>query len=212
MSCITVIWGRDGVGKTHLGLTYPKPLLLDNDRRYQFVHPKFPQAEIWEILIPLALDNAESTPSWENHLSLLKQALSYSCQTVIVDTVTRMRQIGLASTPDKQQRRAPFHYSWVNNQLEEVVASIRESKKHGVLVHRAGDEFVNEVRTGKDTIEGYKDIRYLADLVLHLESVGPVISTTIEKCAWTYKLHGLSFPDITYSKLMDIITQTLQKE
>lgn len=223
MSCCTVIWGRDKSGKTHLALTWPRPILLDNERRYQWVKPKFPAAQFVECKVPLVVNGrtlCNGQEAWQDHLQQFQRAASgTSVDTIIIDNMTRLREILLeASPPEEKRKPVPFNYSWSSEQIQQLVAMGRYHKKHLVLTHRATDERTVAERpqdrhpTGRDMLSGYQPIRYLGDMTLHLVADGPAVIATIEGCAWTKLANGLSVPEPSYAKVMAQIAAKLKEE
>lgn len=220
MSCVTVLWGRDGSGKTHTALTWPHALLLDNDRRYALLRFWFGAMEVREIYVPDDIRDgtgASFMKSWESHIHNIDMALRGSWETLIVDTLTTVRAIGVRATPPHERHPAPFHYLWVHNQIETMVKRIRSSGKHLVLTHRARPAYEDMLdgkarKTGLLEIQGWADVRYMADLILRMEVEGTLIKATVEKCGWTKSLNGIVLFDPTYEMLMTIILAKLAEE
>ena len=222
MSCTTAIWGRDKAGKTHLALTWPRPVLLDNDRRYQFLRPKFPEAMFVECVVPLSLNGtviSSYEQSWEDHQKQFQAALLSPIQTIIIDTFTTLRTIVFEASPVAEKRKqVPFNRSWANQRLRELVLASRYYKKHLVLTHYAADQYTrsehieDRQKTGQEELRGWQDITYLADLVLHVQREGPLNFLTIESCAWTKNAHGLMLPEPSHARLMAAINEKLKEE
>lgn len=222
MSCVTAMYGRDKSGKTHLGLTWPKPVLLDNDRRYYWLREKFSAAQFVECAVPVSLNGqvlVTNERAWQDHQEKLSQALQGPAETVIIDTFTTLRAIAFEVTPSVEKvKQVPFNRSWSNQRLRECVIAARHYKKHLVLVHYAAPEYSTGQRTedrhptGRDQLRGWADITYLADLVLHLQRTGPASLATIESCAWTKAAHGLVVPEPSYQAIMAGIANALKTE
>jgi len=217
---IVSISGEPKSGKTHLALSFPKPLLVFSlDIGVERVLPHY-QDELDLITVqtyPLPiLDTVRpkpyAQPIWADITKDYREALeSDKYETIVVDTATALWEVARHAYTEelKQKNLLPVQYGEVNARMSALLTQPRFSGKNLVLTHYLRDRYVNDANTGEQELDGYKRTEGLVDIVIRIErkKVGnkTIMRSVITDCGYDRDLCGHTADDMTYQDLLDVL-------
>lgn len=223
-SVVTQLVGKEGCGKTHLGLTFPSPLVIfDYDGRAEDavgnVRKLYPDKEIERIECALPPQDSPSTKfrnitfgkeDWEWFLDRYDESLA-KYTTIQLDTWTVVAQIcraGYMNEIDKELGRAEM-YTVPNARLKGIIDKAKAARKNLVLTSHVKPVYIDGNRTEEMEADGLRQTGAYADFVLGLDLVkseGKVYTeATILKSGLSRALYLEVFQDIDYEYLAALV-------
>jgi hypothetical protein len=82
-------------------------------------------------------------------------------RTVIVDTATELWEIMRLKQFGKLDQVKPHHYTPINREYRDMISEAYDSEANVILVHKVKDEWLNDKRTGKKELQGFKETAFL---------------------------------------------------
>jgi hypothetical protein len=158
------IIGEPAVGKTHLSLTFPKPLLIDTTPKREA------RVIAYKVLGPEAEKRYIHVKKYQELVQAIK-SIPDTVKTVIIDTGSDLQ--GMAANYEierrDRERLMPFEYGRVREMVDEdVIEAVVEKNRNLVMTAQMDDEYVNGQKTGKRIPKGYKRMAFQADIRLFL--------------------------------------------
>jgi hypothetical protein len=164
-------------GKTHFALTAPDPIaVLNTDIGLEGVVEKFIDSGktiyATEVRMPLLgkkVDQQLVAKEAEERFNILmadfKAALAdKTIRTVVFDSATQVWELLRLARFGKLTQVMPQHYTAVNTEYEQLMREAYASDKNLILLHKMKDEWLDNNRTGKKELAGYKDTPFLTQL------------------------------------------------
>lgn len=152
--------GEEGTGKTHTGLLFPNPILLDCTEQGE-------GRLIAMKLFPSELDKRyKHITDWHDLLSVPD-----GFDTYVFDTskdVVRLMSDKWCDKYKKKQVYPPQAYGQVYNMLDKLIRSIMHKPANVVMTSVFRDEYIDDKKTGKRERDGYKRLRFESWLRFHI--------------------------------------------
>jgi len=196
--------GEEGVGKTHTGLLFPNPILLDCTE----------QGEGKIIAMKLFPDD------WEKrykHIDDYKELLEIpdGFATYVLDTskgLVKLMGDKWCAKYKKQRVYPPMAYGEVHNMIDRLVRDIMSKQANVVMTSVFRDEYVDDKKTGIRERDGYKRLRFESWLRLHIRIVKTEFQAdkrvyTVIKNRFVDKLSDdfvSEIKDFSFNKLIEI--------
>lgn len=189
--------GGQSSGKTHFGLTAPKPIVVfDFDLGMEHVIHKFDQTQIFVRQFGSPSAEKDSSVDWKKEWTTCKnsflEALKHKdVRTILIDTATEWWELVRMARLGRLEQVLPHHYGPVNAEMRTLV---REAHKHGknlILTHKHRPKYVNDKWTGEYEMAGSKDVRYLAQVCLRMDKTKDGVEYTIWKARQDRQLEGM---------------------
>ena len=165
-----VVGAEPGLGKTHLGLTFPGPVVvLDTEFRADEVLRKFRNIEkYWKKI-----------ERWDDVRQAVGRAMQRHAKTpgtFVFDSGSDLNLLAEAevleeiAAADKKAHKT-LHWGPVNKRFKGLFGHLRDRRWHAVFTARLKDEWKGEDRTGTRTLGGFvtDKLIYHADFALILE-------------------------------------------
>lgn len=215
------IAGEPKSGKTHLGLTFPEPIVVFSFdlRGAELLLPKFPdkKIEVKQYLPPLVVtaeSDEESLALWRTIEADFKEATeSGEYKTIMYDPATMLWEI-IRSAYEYERGKGKLlrrDYGPANSRMAGMLMQPVATGMNVVSVNYLADVYEGDKATGEKKIDGFRRTEGLADLLLLTQmlttGVGKekhsIVKTRIEKCRFDRDLNGTELEEATYD---DIIT------
>jgi len=190
--------GNPKTGKTHFAHTAPEPIfyfVFDRGGR-EGVANQFPGKEIFEYVIqlpkydpktPAAQLKTDFEHLWEDFK--LKMALSWGVGegTVVLDTATEMYELIRLGRFGKLTQILPRDFGNLYAEMNSLLRDMAyETSMNAVYLHKMGDQYINDQRTGLRERKGYKEMEYLVQANLETVRVdspqGPTFCIRVKDC------------------------------
>jgi len=161
--------GEPGVGKTHLSLLFPRPILFDTT----------PKGEALPVVIKLfGPDKAKEIWNPVFTLSELRQKIGLAVSsgkyaTIIIDTSANLQDMSKKEWLKNRGREKPlpFEYVEIREPIDNLIEEI--TKKYGlnlVFTSQMKDEYGPDgKKTGRRVRDGYIKLPFMADIRLYIE-------------------------------------------
>lgn len=200
------ILGLEGQGKSSLALTLTRlgPIgYVDIDQSFDRAK-KPPKKQIEKArVLPLRYAVApteEETKricgtAWVDMEKKVRSAAADWAKGIVIDTGTEdweVIRLGSFGTLTPRANRMDRLYGPVNAKYRTHLRSVnRQARKHLITIHQLKDEYVdrkqtdgtyNSVRTGKHQRAGFKEVGYLADIVVRVHRNGSEFGGVIDLC------------------------------
>lgn len=198
--------GDPKTGKTHFAHTAPEPIFyftFDRGGR-EGVANQFPDKAIYEYVIqlprydpqtPAAQLRADFAPLWEDFK--VKLALSWQVGegTVVLDTATEMYELIRLARFGKLTQILPRDYGPLYAEMSSILRDeAYETRMNAIYLHKLGDQYINDQRTGQRERKGYKEMEYLVQANLETVRVdspqGPTFAIRMRDCRLDASLIG----------------------
>jgi hypothetical protein len=157
------IIGEPAVGKTHLSLTFPKPLLIDTT----------PKREA--RIIAYKVLGAEATKRYihiKNYQELVEAInnIGDDVKTVIIDTSSDLQELALEYELQRKDRKQlmPYEYGRLREMVDTDITEQVSQDKNLIFISQMDDEYIEGKRTGRRIPKGYKRAAFQADIRLLL--------------------------------------------
>lgn len=163
------ISGEQGIGKTHLACSFPKPAFLDTEHKGYVVLRKFankrwfPAKNMQDArrFVEACLEDPEiETIVWDSGTDIqdwAEQELLAETGKLPTDNIW----------PRVQYKQV---YRKIDEQVFKIVGSTEEEiKKNFIVTARVKDEYLNDQKTGRAIRDGYKKTPYQLQLMIQLE-------------------------------------------
>ena len=159
-------WGEEKTGKSHFGLTGPKPLFYMNLDKVsgEDVLPKFVgqmvEARNYWTTEP---DKEQGIMVRNRFMADWKEALhDGATRTIVVDTFTELRSLLLLAEYGKTlQVGNKFMYTPIHMHLRQLLNEAYTTPKNLILIHKARPKYVNGEATDILEMSGYSEVPYL---------------------------------------------------
>lgn len=154
------LMGEEGTGKTHTGLLFPNPILLDCTEQGEgkiIAMKVFPND--WEKKYKHITD-------WHDLLSVPD-----GFATCVFDTskdVVRLMSDRWCYKYKKKQVYPPQAYGQVYNMLDKFIVSILHKPANVVMTSIFRDEYIDDKKTGKRERDGYTRLNFESSLRFHI--------------------------------------------
>lgn len=175
---VALLIGEHGVGKTHTGMTFPRPMVVfDTESRARAVARKFRDVFI------------KSPKGWAD----MKIGINYSVAkmkpgTILIDSGSDIRDMIEGWVLDRASAKGEkahhkFHWGEVYEELGLMLAFLRSKGWFVVFTARKSDEYVNDIKTGKREASGFvqNKLEFHADFVIHHEKVDGFVRGRVTK-------------------------------
>lgn len=172
------IEGLDKCGKTHLALTAPGPMgYLNFDRGLKGVIEKFQSQKRITVFNyePVSQLVGQGDDAYDRAYAQFQADYRYclkTFRTTVVDTLSegwgslRLAEFG------KLAQVMPHHYTKPNMIIKGLIDEIYEyPDKNLILVHSMKDEYINDKKTGKYEIDGFKKIYHVVQMAVRLRKI-----------------------------------------
>ena len=163
------IIGEAGVGKTHLALQFPRPIVFDTT----------PKGEALPVVIKL-FGAEKAREIWHPvfTLSELRQKVELAMSsgkfaTIVIDTSANLQDMSKKEWLKKKGREKPlpFEYVEIREPIDQLIEEV--TKKHGmnlVFTSQMKDEYGPDgKKTGRRIRDGYVKLPFMADIRLYIE-------------------------------------------
>lgn len=229
------LWGPPKSGKTHLGMTWPKPMMaieIGETGVEDLLH-KFPDVDYRPLIIPVL------RPQIEDHARLLDrfEALEQEAiknpdlRTILIDsashlwTSTYTVMTEEAHRQSERQKRNQADFNLANTYFEQIIQVLRQHRQLNiVLVNRHKEKYARLPdengrmvlqTTGEIEARDYKGMENLAQIIIKTgmgTRVDPrtqrsiiVPRHTVETCRFDKSVEGTEMMNMTYDTLMERI-------
>lgn len=219
------ISGDPKSGKTHIGLTFPDPILVYSfDLRGAELllskkEFKDKQIEIRRYMPPIVeslTPDKESPVFWEEIRKNYKKDIeSGKYKSVLLDPATMLWEIirNAWVVENERQRLLRRDYGVPNARMTYMLTSPLISGMNVVSINYLRDVYIDDKATGEKEIDGFKRTEGLADFVLftRMVTIGSgkdrrnIVKTRVEKCRFDRDLNGMELEDTTYSELLTLL-------
>ena len=167
---ILLVEGEAGVGKTHLGLTFPEPIfILDTENRAEKVAAKFRRGKEVYHRRCMTFDDIRQTVTQ----LIFGKFLS---GTVMIDSGSDLQSYAETEFLKENRKEKVWpQVLWgeVHAKTDNLLAILREKGFYCVVTGRLKDEYIDDgVRTGNLKLEGYKKMPHRADIYMRLTYAG----------------------------------------
>jgi len=226
---IISVWGEEKTGKTSFGLSAPEPIRVIEldiggtaraDWRFRGKNIEV------ESFAPDVIEHGDQAESvlWQAMTRKYYEWLQdSSVATIIIDSGTLLwaycHGAYLAEIRKKapgRQRLQPIEYREPNSRMRSILTAARQHKKHLILPHHSRDVRkdvvdregrVNSIPTGEQEQAGFKELGYLSDIIIMTDwsAVDATSIGLIKKCGPVMTVSGITMPDITFDKVMNMI-------
>jgi hypothetical protein len=220
---ILINWGRDGVGKTRLGLEWPKPIFLFDsegntketisqigDKSDIFVHRFMPP-----MLGNFAAAKAEFQRFHKAYHETLQKCASAGVKgTFVLDSVTNfydmIRYALVPMTPDGKAQGTAWVYGESNAAFQALFSQARYYRQRLYCTARAREIWVDKQPTGTFSAEIKVEALYAASIVLETQLTpdgkgGFNRKYTFRKAQPNQNLVGMGFPNLPYEQMVKLI-------
>ncbi len=162
------IIGEAGVGKTHLALQFPRPILFDTT----------PKGEALPVVRKLFGDRFAEIWVPVFTMSELKQKVSLALgqkkyATVIIDTSANLQDMSKKEWLRRKGREKPLPYEYVEirEPIDELIEDItKKYRVNLVMTSQMKDEYGPDgKKTGRRIRDGYVKLPFMADIRLYIE-------------------------------------------
>ncbi len=154
------IIGEEGTGKTHTGLLFPNPILIDCTE----------QGEGRLIAMKIFPNEVEKRykhiTDWHDLLDLPKGFATYVFDTS--KDVVRLMSDKWCVKHNKKQVYPPQAYGDVYNMLDKLIREVMKTPANVVMTSIFRDEYIDDKKTGKRERDGYTRLRFEAWLRIHI--------------------------------------------
>lgn len=163
------IIGEAGVGKTHMALQFPRPIVFDTT----------PKGEALPVVIKL-FGAEKAREIWQPVYTLneLKQKVGLALSsgkyaTIIIDTSANLQDMSKKDWLKQKGREKPlpFEYVEIREPIDELIETI--TKKYGknlVFTSQMKDEYGPDgKKTGRRIRDGYVKLPFMCDIRLYIE-------------------------------------------
>lgn len=201
----TLAWGEPGCGKSRLALSFPKPLVVDLEKSTALYAGEFDFLKV------------EPSAQWKPHqlvYAIVKQIqkgmYAGEAETLVIDPITDYLDALEAALIERQQARGvdlnklsgmakTKAYAELNDAFRAELDKILTLDMHVVFVCRAKNLW--GMKDGKMDVLGRQPdckelVRYLPDLVLHMQPGGDAIVEKSRLGALPPKVRALTFRHI----------------
>lgn len=152
--------GEEGTGKTHTGLLFPNPILLDCTEQGE-------GRLIAMKIFPNEVDKRyKHITDWHDLLSVPDGFTTYVFDTS--KDVVRLMGDKWCDKYKKKQVYPPQAYGQVYNMFDKIIRSIMHKPANVVMTSIFRDEYVDDKKTGIRERDGYKRLRFESWLRLHI--------------------------------------------
>lgn len=163
------------IGKTHLALTFPKPLkIFSFDLGLKPVLAKFEGQDIDATEYPLPIiDTMRPKPYandiWEKFKKDYQEAVE-KYQTLVIDTSTALYEICRHALRERLEQKEilQHQYGEVYANMSGIIMRPIVAGVNLVLTHHLKEQWINGENTGQLQLDGYRRTEGLVDLVLLL--------------------------------------------
>jgi len=160
------IVGDTAVGKTHLSLTFPKPLLIDLT----------PKGEGLPIVLKLYPEEWLKRYIRVRSFGQIREAVKNAIRnpdylTIIFDTSTDLRQLAAEEYLRETGKKSVYpvtEWRYVREKIDNLIYEIINAKKNLVFTSQLKDEYIDGKFTGRKVRDGYKKTPYFADIRIYL--------------------------------------------
>lgn len=158
--------GEKGIGKTHCGLTFPEPALCDTEGKGWVVLKKFGNkrwfrartfGDVIDFVHTVLNDDTIQTAVFDSSRDIVDMAERFVLKELGRET--------LYST------KGAVMYSHVYGKIDWIIQTLRMAGKNVVFTSRLKDEYVNDKRTGRQIIDGYKKAGYQVDVQIRFTTL-----------------------------------------
>jgi len=219
---IVSINGMPKSGKTHLALTFPKPLCIFSlDIGIERVLPKFQgqEIEVKTYDIPIQ-DTLHPRPYaqkfWKEFTSDYQQATeSKVYKTIVVDTGTALYELARHAYAEELgiKNLLPQLYGEVYTRLSALILKARVLGINVVWTHHLREKYIDDKNTGELEMDGFRRAEGLVDLVIRIRCetrrIGSKaenkIVATLDKCGYDYTLNGFELESCTYDDIIALL-------
>jgi len=192
--------GEEGTGKTHTGLLFPNPILLDCTEQGE-------GKLIAMKVFPNEFDKRyKHITDWHDLLSVPDGFATYVFDTS--KDVVRLMGDKWCNKYKKNMVYPPQAYGQVYNMLDKLIRSIMNKPANVVMTSIFRDEYVDDKKTGIRERDGYKRLRFESWLRFHItteyniERVYKVIKNRfVDKTSDDYIP---SFKEFSFDKIIEI--------
>ena len=234
----TSIWGMPKSGKSHLGMTWPKPMMAVEvgETGIEDLLHKFDGVDYRPIISSsLRMGLADHRTILAEFEKCLDTAIKDTVlRTLLIDSTSKLwESIGLVLTDEafqEQQRtkRNQADWSLANNYFEQIVQKARRNRTLNIVfIHRHREKYSKMMgengreslqATGEYEARDYKGLENLAPLVIRTGTGNRINQRTqkpeqhflhtIELCRYAPHLQGSQVWDMDYTKLMERVWNT----
>ena len=191
--------GEEGTGKTHTGLSFPNPVLLDctEQGEGQLIAMK---------LFPNEFDKRyKHIIDWHDLLSVPDGFATYVFDTS--KDVVRLMSDRWCAKYKKQKVYPPQAYGQVYNMLDKLIRDIMHKPANVVMTSVFRDEYVDDKKTGIRERDGYKRLRFESWLRFHIKIKDNKRIYYVIKNRFVDKLsddYVSEFEDFSFDKIVEI--------
>ena len=165
-----LVYGRAGTGKTLLGGTFPKPIIVDTNNGLLSLRKK-------DVSF-ISCHRKEGAIWWNEVREATKLALeSKDHESIIIDAFPLVCEAMLLSICSQNRKQKPTFDEWVAlwNGTQEYIAMVRASKKNSLFI--CGETFERDEISGKvwclPSLQGQArtKVDHLFDEIYHAEAI-----------------------------------------
>ena len=220
------VWGAEGSGKTHFGLTFPQPIyVLDTEMGATPLRRKFKDKTI-SVMDVINVDR--SGEAWEgDDVSdveqimeginfLLDKPVEEQKGTIMIDSASDMwsmiqgyGKVKIFKLKPMDRLKQQWDWGPITKVHKDLFRRLLKSPYNLVVTGKASEVYNGPNPTGVYTGRFQKDVPYLCDVMIKFEKrlVNKQVQRrgVIEKCRMNGTLDGKMYPDLTYTMLYESI-------
>lgn len=200
------IQGLEGAGKSSLALTLARlgPIVyididqsVDRAQRPEGVPKENIKLHHVNYIASLNDDmmKVATSTAWDLMEERVEKAMKTFAVGAVIDTgseIWELVRLASAGTLNPKGKRMDRVYGPINAKLRGFLRSIyRGHRKHLVTIHQLKDDYkdvlggdgeMKSIKTGKLVPGGFKEMKYLADIIVRVERDGPNLTGILQMC------------------------------
>jgi len=223
---VAAISGEPKTGKSHLGLTFPDPMVVFSfDIGLEPVRAKFPEKKIEVKTYPMPFIDSVKGTGFQKELKEIWDTFNKDYKatvedtdvaTIMVDTWTAVYEVARIARAKElgQENLLQFQYGDVYARMRSLIQRPRMAGQNLILTTYMRDKYVKDQSTGEKEADGWKGTMSEADIILWTRRTTKpapggkkktTIITTIKDNRYELDLNELEFENLTYKDLMDLL-------
>lgn len=186
-------------GKTRFGFTMPQPLCymqLDASGEYMLdeARKRKKKADIKHLKYfadPRGDIKSANLREWERLIRDFEYNVR-NFRSVLLDTATEALDVRKLAEFGRNMQIMQMYYGSIYGDFRWMVKEARKRDANVLFVHRVKDEYIDNTRTGRDILDGWRNIMYEAQVYIEHGREDNTFTTTIVECEQNALVMGLT--------------------